>query len=112
MTEKAKCKYCTDEIDGSGDICEHCARSIANVKRHRKFRRNRHAWGFLFWLTCLLFFSYKVLMDDYVASVPYLICFAVIALGYQIQQFFVWARFVREEYDPWDGMADELNKES
>jgi hypothetical protein len=51
-------------------------------------------------------------MDDYVASVPYLICFAVIALGYQIQQFFVWARFVREEYDPWDGMADKLNKES
>ena len=112
MTEKAKCKYCTDEIDGSGDICDHCEWSVEQEKHRRKYMRNRHAWGILFSLILLLFCVNKLLMPDYDNWVLYLTGLAVFYLGFQIHQFFVWARFVYEEYDPWDGMADELNKGS
>jgi len=112
MTEKAKCKYCTDEIDGSGDICDHCEACVAQEKHGRKYMRNRHAWGILFSLILLLFCVNKLLMPDYDNWVLYITGFAVFSLGFQIHQFFVCAGFVYEEYDPWDGMADELNKGS
>ena len=112
MTEKAKCKYCTDEIDGSGKLCDHCDWSVTSEKRRRKDMRNSHAWRSLFALIAVLFLIYKHFMPDYDYWLPYITCFTVIYLGFQIHQFFEWARFVYEEYDPWDGMADKLNKES